>query len=175
MAAFESLVRRFTRYVASVALAVLGDEHEASDVAQESFIKAYRKLSELQDPRSFKAWLRTLTRSTALDARRRRRSELSLDPGMDDSNDEGESESKLEPLSREASPEALSLDRELRAEIRSRVAQLPESQREVVILKYLDGLSYEEIAERTNSTAASVESRLHRARERLRGLFKDLA
>lgn len=168
--AFDQLIDRYARYAAAVAYGVLGDSHQAADVAQEAFLKAYRKLSALDDPDRFKSWLRQLVRNTALDWRRRQKNHLSLD---DTSPDTGHGQA-IEPVADAPQP-AQSMQRsELRALIRARIEDLPANQREVVALKYLEGLSYEDIAQITNSTVSSVESRLHRARAKLRETLKDL-
>jgi RNA polymerase sigma-70 factor, ECF subfamily len=142
------------------------EEHDAADVVQDSFIKVYRKLETLKDQNSFRSWLRNIVRSTALDRLRRRRHHLSLDGGEEDVS--------FEPIAEDVNPEELLQSRELRKEIRRRILSLPEAQREVVSLKYIEGLSYEEIAKLTQSSVSSVESRLHRARARLRELFRAL-
>lgn len=162
-AAFELLVARHTRFAGSVALAVVSDYHAALDVVQEAFVKVLSKLDSLEDPRRFRSWLRNVVRSTALDSLRRKkvvgRSGEPL-PGGDEES---------EPLPSPAlSPEELLEQSELRAQVREVVGTLPESQREVVILKYLEGLSYEEIADATGLTVSTIESRLFRARNSLR-------
>jgi len=162
-AAFELLVARHTRFAGSIALAVVSDYHAALDVVQEAFVKVLSKLDSLEDPRRFRSWLRNVVRSTALDSLRRKkvagRSGEPL-PGGDEES---------EPLPSPAlSPEELLEQSELRAQVREVVGTLPESQREVVILKYLEGLSYEEIADATGLTVSTIESRLFRARNSLR-------
>ena len=77
--AFNMLVGRWSRYAGAVALGVTGDHHDAADVVQESFLKAYRKLEDLKDPSSFKSWLRHIVRSTALDRLRRNKTTVALD------------------------------------------------------------------------------------------------
>lgn len=126
-------------------------------MVQDAFIKAFEKLADLKDPEAFRPWLRHIVRSTALDALRRRRPVRSLD-AHDGFDVEGE----------QAPPETDLDQAELHAAIQQHIARLPEAQREVIAMKYLEGLSYEEIAERTGATLSSIESRLHRARQRLK-------
>ena len=166
--AFEWLVTRHSRYAGAIALSIVKDEHEAADVVQETFIKVYRKVSTLKELDRFRPWLRNIVRSTALDRLRKRKKTLSLDYGEDDDN------KALEPIAETVSPDAVLQSRELQKEIRGRIMGLPEAQREVVALKYIEGLSYEEIARQTGSSISSIESRLHRARARLREVFRGL-
>jgi RNA polymerase sigma-70 factor, ECF subfamily len=161
------LVTQHSRYAVAIAMSITRDEHDAADVVQDTFIKVYRKIATLKDRSSFRSWLRNIVRSTALDRLRRRRKHLSLDGDDEEKN-------SIEPIADEVSPDLLLQNTELRKEVRQRILALPEAQREVVSLKYIEGLSYEEIAEATNSSVSSVESRLHRARERLRDLLRNL-
>lgn len=161
--AFNMLVGRWSRYAGAVALGVTGDHHDAADVVQESFLKAYRKLEDLKDPSSFKSWLRHIVRSTALDRLRRNKTTVALDA----KETEG-----LEPMEDRPGPRDMLQNAELRAAVRDRINALPPAMREVLTLKYLDDRSYEEIAELTGSSVSSVESRLHRARMKLRDAFR---
>lgn len=162
--ALELLVARHARLAGAVAFSVVGDYHAAKDVVQEAFVKVMDGLGALDEPERFRGWLRNVVRTTALDHLRRRkvtgRAADAL-PGQDD--EEGP------PLpAPDIRPDDLLANAELRALIRDEVAALGESQREVVILKYLDGRSYEEIADITGLSVATIESRLFRARATLR-------
>ncbi|MCA8924092.1 MAG: sigma-70 family RNA polymerase sigma factor [Planctomycetes bacterium] len=161
---FELLVARHTRYAGAVALSVVGDYHAALDVVQEAFLKALEGIWTLENPERFRSWLRNVVRTTALDYLRRRKV-----VGRSGERLPGQGESDSQPLPSEGlgPEEALEHD-ELRALIRDEVVALPETQREVVYLKYLEGLSYEEIADTTGLTINTIESRLFRARGRLR-------
>jgi RNA polymerase sigma-70 factor (ECF subfamily) len=161
--AFELLVARHSRFAGAVAMGVVADYHAALDVVQEAFVKVLEGLAQLEDPERFQAWLRHVVRSTSLDHLRRRkvtgRAAEAL-PGQDDES---------EPLPAPAlAPEDLLEQAELRAQVREEISALPESQREVVYLKYLEGMSYEEIADVTGLTINTIESRLFRARASLR-------
>lgn len=162
--AFELLVARYTRFAGAVAMGVVGDYHVALDVVQESFVKVLRGLDRLDDPARFKPWLRNVVRSTALDALRRRRV-----AGRGGEALPGDEEDGAGPLPAPGPrPEELLARAELREQVRDEIGALPESQREVVMLKYLDGMSYDEIADATGLTVATIESRLFRARTTLR-------
>lgn len=161
--AFELLVARHARLAGAVALSVVGDYHAANDVVQEAFVKVLEGLPQLTDAARFRGWLRNVVRTTALDHLRRRkvtgRSAEAL-PGQDEDS---------QPLPAPTlQPDDVLASAETRELVRAEVALLPESQREVVLLKYLDGRSYEEIAEITGLTINTIESRLFRARTTLR-------
>jgi len=162
--AFELLVARHTRFAGAVATSVTGDYHAGLDVVQEAFIKVLDGIWQLDDPGRFRGWLRNVVRTTALDHLRRRkvtgRSAEAL-PGQD--------EETGEPLpAPDLKPDDVLARGELREQVRAEIAELPETQREVVYLKYLEGLSYEEIASATGLTVNTIESRLFRARAKLR-------
>lgn len=163
--AFELLVVRHARLAGAVAMSVVGEYDLAKDVVQEAFLKVIEGLGALDDPARFRGWLRNVVRTTALDLLRRRkvtgRAAQGL-PGQDEDDDSA-------PLpSPDVTPDDLLERDELRAQVREEISALPESQREVVFLKYLDGRSYEEIADVTGLTINTIESRLFRARATLR-------
>lgn len=162
--AFDLLVVRHARLAGAVALSVVADYDAAKDVVQESFVKVLEGLATLEDASRFRGWLRNVVRTTALDHLRRRkvvgRAAQEL-PGQDDDG------GPALPAP-DVGPDDLLARAELRAQVREEIAHLPESQREVVLLKYLDGRSYEEIADITGLTVNTIESRLFRARATLR-------
>jgi RNA polymerase sigma-70 factor (ECF subfamily) len=162
---FSTLVERHMRLAGAVAYAVTGDFHASRDVVQESFLKVYQSLASVKEPEKFKAWLRNVVRTTALDWRRRNKKGVqSLDALETD--DAG-------PATQDTGPAEQVTDKdELRRRVREEIERLPESHREVVALKYLDGRSYEEIGALTGLSQATIESRLFRARQKLKTRFE---
>jgi RNA polymerase sigma-70 factor (ECF subfamily) len=182
--AFEELVRKYHRLGGAIAFGVLGDFHLAEDVVQESFLKVFRALESLRDPRKFRVWFAGVVRKQAIDVLRQRRSAVvrasSLDAGgasgergdlSPDAAAVGEGLASDARRTESAAAEG-ALDRVVRLEERRKIleciAELPEEDRTVVVLKHMEGLSYREIAEVTGATVAAVESRLFRARQTLR-------
>ena len=161
--AFELLVARHTRLAGAVAMSVVGDYHTALDVVQDAFVKVFDGIGALQDPERFRGWLRNVVRTSALDTLRRRKVK-----GRTGEPLPGEDEESSPLPAPGLLPEELLARAELREQVRDEIAALPESQREVVLLKYLEGLSYEEIARVTGLTVPTIESRLFRARAALR-------
>ena len=158
---FATLVERHMKLAGAVAYAVTGEFHASRDVVQESFLKVYTGLPSLKEPEKFKGWLRNVVRTTALDWRRRNKKGVQSLDALDTED--------LGPEAPDAAPAEHVADQdELRRRVRDEIDKLPESHREVVALKYLDGRSYEEIATLTGLSQTTIESRLFRARQKLK-------
>jgi RNA polymerase sigma-70 factor (ECF subfamily) len=167
-AAFEALVARYVRLAGAVAYGIVGDYESAADVVQEAFVKAHVALAELREPERLKGWLYGVVRSCALDwlrreKRSRAQSSLSHMEGAEDLVPDG------------ARPGAGAEQRELEERVLREIQALPESYREVVVMKYLDERSYKEISETLGITIETIESRLFRARKILKTRLADLA
>jgi RNA polymerase sigma-70 factor (ECF subfamily) len=160
-AAFDTLVRRYVRLAGAIAFNVLGDYEQAADAVQESFLKLHAGLGQLREPAKLKGWLYGVVRSCALDEvrrRKRRPGPLSSVEGAD------------EILPAEGpGPGSGAERRELEAGVLAAIRELPESYREVVLMKYVEGASYKEIAETLGITVETIESRLFRARKIQKG------
>lgn len=159
-AAFARLIRSFERVALAVAFSVTGDAAAAGDVAQEAFLRAWRRLPDLKEPAKFGPWLSGIVRNLALDACRARASRRGVDAGADGVPDGA------------AAPGAGPLDELGRREEARRVAEalscLDEVSRSAVVLRYYDGLSSRQIGELLGLAPAAVDMRLMRARRQLR-------
>ncbi|MCY4021710.1 MAG: sigma-70 family RNA polymerase sigma factor [Chloroflexi bacterium] len=157
--AFDHLVRDFQGMVYSLAYGKLADRQLAEDAAQEALLAAYKQINQLQDVAAFPAWLRriVLTQTDRIQRRRRVVAEAM--------------ELTQETACGEPSPEALLEARELREKLRSAVAALPETERDVTRDYYFEGETQREISERLNIPLATVKKRLQYARQHLRGLI----
>ncbi len=160
--AFDDLVRRWDRRIQSAAYRLVGSHDEARDVAQEAFLKAYRALGSFKQEARFSSWLYQIALNLGRDRLRRRRvrPDVSL---------ELVEESAERPI-RDAGPSALEVleTQDLARAVRSAVAALPEEQREVVILKEYQGLTFVEIAEVLEVPLSTVKTRLYRGLGQLR-------
>lgn len=167
--AFNHLVRLYEGRVYGLAVRMLGDPDAAADVAQETFISAYRSLDRFRDG-SFIAWLLRITTNGCYDAlrARKRRPTTSMDQLLHAHDDAPPREFE------DTGPglEQQMLSRELSAEIQGGLLSLPEDQRVVLIMSDIQGFSYEEIAAATNSQLGTVKSRLSRARSKLRDYLR---
>ncbi len=165
--AFEALVRRYERWVFTLALRMVGDRQEAEDLSQEIFLKAYRGLRGFRGASRFSTWLYAIASHHCLnhlassDARLRRRV---WDPEPT-GNCGGDAPSVLDRLPDKApGPDALLEGRDLRRALQNGLAHLSKKHRLIVILRDVQGLPYEEIAATLGLELGTVRSRLHRAR-----------
>lgn len=162
--AFEHLVHAYEKTVYNLALRSLGNRQDAEDVTQEAFLKAYRSLSSYRGDSKFSVWLYRIVTNLCLDQLRakQRRPTQSLTV----ENDEGETD-ELEISDEYFSPERL-LDRKLtRESVQRGLASLPDDARQILLLRELQGLSYEEIGLTLGLEPGTVKSRIFRARKRL--------
>lgn len=178
--AFEALVRLHQQAVFAVALRMLGDRGEAEEIAQEAFVRAYRFLGTFRREARLSTWLISITMNLCRNrrrwwARRRRFIVASLDEprerlqlGERELSEETVGEGVADPS---PSPAMAAEQREQQRFVISALQQLDEAHRSVIILRDLQGYSYEEIAEIVRCQVGTVKSRLSRARLHLRSLL----
>ena len=175
--AFDALVRRYQHKVVKLVMRYVRNQTEAEDIAQEAFIKAYRALPRFRGDSAFYTWLYRIainTAKNALAARARNPVQFDIDRG--EGRDDGDAPFDLQDrMTDTATPEALALTEEIRATVTAAIEQLPEDLRTAIMLRELEGLSYEEIATTMDCPVGTVRSRIFRAREavdaRLREIF----
>ena len=160
--AFEPLVLEHQTNVYRLALRLMGNEADAADAAQDAFLKAYTSLSSFRGDSRFSVWLYRLTNNVCIDALRRRRDTVPLE------TEDAQGEAEELPLPDERwSPEALTERAEDVRMVRSAMAALSPEYREVLTLREIGGLSYEELSEALHLEVGTVRSRLNRARKKL--------
>lgn len=164
LAAFNQLVHAYQGLVYNVCVRMLGQPGPAEDAAQEAFLAAWRNLGRLRGER-FRPWLLRIAANACTDElrRRRRKGAASLDTALD--------AGLPHPEDPAPSPEAASLDAELRDRIESALRRLPSDQRLAVVLRDLQGLDYEEVAAVMKTSLGTVKSRINRGRAKLRALL----
>lgn len=165
IAGFEKLVTRYqNKIMGYVGRMTNGDREEAEDITQEAFIKAYRSLDSFRGQASFSTWLYKIATNLCIDRartrKRRPQQAYSLDEPYDKEDDKGGREiadSRFEP--------SKGVEREeMRAIVRQTVAEMPEKQRQVLIMCDLQGMAYENIAEVLGIPLGTVKSRIFHAR-----------
>jgi len=162
--AFEKLVLENQKKVYNLALRMVGNEEDAFDMSQEAFIKAYNSIAFFRGDSKFSVWLYRLTTNVCLDFLRSegRKSHNSLSY-IGEENEEKE----LEIPDDRFSPETIAEKKELREAVNRGLKNLPKEYRAVLVLREIEGLSYEEIADTLSIEVGTVKSRIFRARKRL--------
>lgn len=161
-AAFDLLVVKYQHRILKLIMRYVKDPSEALDVAQEAFLKAYRAASSFRGDSAFYTWLYRIAINTAknhLVSASRRAAQFDFD--IQDT-DQFEVMAKLRELD---TPEALAMSEQLRARVLQTINQLPEDLRTAILLREVEGMSYEEIAQTMECPVGTVRSRIFRARE----------
>lgn len=163
--AFGELVKRYERYIVNLVYRTLGYSEDAEDIAQETFIKAFTNIKNFKEESKFSTWL----------------SKIAINLCMDKFRSKSSKEENLEegvwltiPQNSYYDPEETAERLEIQERIRKAVASLPEELRIVFVLRELEDLSYDEISKMLNIPMGTVESRLYRARMKLKTLLSDL-
>ena len=164
--AFEMLVVKYQRRIERLIGRMVRDVDLVQDIAQESFIRAYRALPQFRGDSAFYTWLYRIAVNTA----KKSLMDMKRDPLVLESNrgggEEGEETSRAEnELTDGETPEALMASKEIAAAVNGAIEALSEDLRQAITLREIEGLSYEEIAEVMNCPIGTVRSRIFRARE----------
>jgi RNA polymerase sigma-70 factor (ECF subfamily) len=170
-AAFDVLVARYQHKVVKLIMRYVKDQAEALDVAQEAFIKAYRAMPRFRGDSAFYTWLYRIAINTAknhLVAARRR--PLNYDLDIQDP-EQYDMQARLKDVD---TPEAALLSEEIRETVNRAIEGLPEDLRTAIMLRELEGMSYEEIATTMECPVGTVRSRIFRAREAIDKRLKPL-
>jgi RNA polymerase sigma-70 factor (ECF subfamily) len=172
--AFDALVLKYQHKLVKLVMRYVRNPAEAEDIAQEAFIKAYRALPQFRGDSAFYTWLYRIAINTAKNAvvsRDRSPIEYELDRHNTD-----ESYDMQGRMKDSETPEGLVLTDEIRTTVNAAIDSLPEDLRTAIVLRELEGLSYEEIAAAMDCPVGTVRSRIFRAREaidrRLREVFE---
>ena len=162
--AFETLVREYEKNVYNIALRMVNNSEDASDMTQEAFIKAYNSLPNFRGDSKFSVWLYRIVSNVCLDFLRSKSRKPTLSLSMED--DDGE-ETQLDIADESQSPELL-LERSLtRDAVRRGLDALPPDYRQILLLREIQGLSYDEISLALDLEVGTVKSRIFRARKKL--------
>lgn len=161
--AFEALVRRHQGVAYRVARRLVGPD-DADDVTQDAFLRAFHRLGHYRGEGSFRAWVLQIVRNTALNAIEARRTEPYEAIGeLVEAGPAGSARTPVDQLE----------GRERRERLEAKVRLLPPAHRTVLVLRDIEGFSYEEVAAVTETPVGSVKGRLHRARSELIRILRE--
>ena len=164
--AFEMLVVKYQRRIERLIGRMVRDTDLVQDIAQESFIRAYRALPQFRGDSAFYTWLYRIAVNTAKKALMDMKRDLLVPESMLRSDEENDETSRAEnELTDGETPEALLATKEIAAAVNAAIEALSEDLRQAITLREIEGLSYEEIAEIMNCPIGTVRSRIFRARE----------
>lgn len=160
--AFELLIERYQKKVFNIALKMLGNHDDASELAQEAFIKIYKSIKGFKEESSFSTWVYRIATNVCLDELRKRKNrKLTY---LDEVIQSEDGDLKREIADQGLSPDAIAEQKELKRALNQAILSLSEEHRVVLIMRDLHGMTYEEIAKVTKCPEGTVKSRINRAR-----------
>ncbi|MCJ7840007.1 RNA polymerase sigma factor SigW [Lederbergia sp. NSJ-179] len=169
--AFGEIVELFKDKVFQLCYRMLGNRHEAEDIAQEAFVRAYINIHSFNQKKKFSTWIYRIATNLCIDRIRKKKPDYFLDAEV--AGSEGltmYSQIAAEGKSPDAEVETI----ELQEIVQQEIMKLPDKYRVVVILRYIDELSLNEISEVLEMPLGTVKTRIHRAREALRKQLNNL-
>ncbi len=167
--AFEQLISAYQKKVFNIALRMIGNHDDASDLAQEVFLKVYKSIKQFKEESSFSTWIYRITSNVCLDEVRKLKNKKII--SLDEEIKQGENEIKRQIKDIRPSPEDFTEQNELRKAINDAIMTLPEDQGVAIILRDIQGFSYEEIANITKCPIGTIKSRINRARKDLKEII----
>lgn len=166
--AFEAIVARYKKRVFATAYRLLANREEAEDQTQEVFLKIYRNIKQLNEPATFEAWLQRVTVNTCLDALEKQKRRPNIGMHLDDEDANGFDVAANSNASGSIESE------EIRKCLEKALAKLEPHGRTAVVLRDVEELSYEEIAESLKIGLSAVKMRIHRARLAIQKLIEEI-
>lgn len=160
---FEELFTKYQDMVFNIAWSMSGNRELAEDITQEAFVRAYLGLPAFRGKSAFKTWLYRIAVNQALRTRGQFARRIEAEQPMED----------LMLTSDERSPDEAAEASEMERSVREAIASLPEPQRAVITLRYLEGLELAEVAEVLGSPLGTVKSRIHHALKKISYLLRD--
>ena len=173
--AFDDLVARHEQRAFNVAFQFLHDREDAIEVAQDAFVRIYRSIGDFRGDCEFTTWLHQIVVNLARNKHRwwkRRGKQMSV--SLDGTLETGDGEIPLQMAAKQDGPDVEAAKNEFVRVLGRRMDELPRKLRQVLVLRNVENLSYEEIAEVLDCSVGTVKSRIARAREALRESMKDM-
>jgi RNA polymerase sigma-70 factor (ECF subfamily) len=164
--AFEQLILLYEKRVYTIAYKYMGNHEDANDMAQEALIKAYQSIGSFRGEAAFGTWLGKITANRCLDELRKRKKLQTT--SLEDTLELEEGSVKKELESPAVTPEEHAVQQETAAYMQMLIGELKEEYRVAIVLREMDGYSYEAIADSLSCSVGTVKSRISRARQYLR-------
>lgn len=166
---FELLIESYQQRVYNIALRMLGNKEDASDIAQEVFIKIYKSIAGFKEEASLSTWIYRIATNVCLDELRKRKKTKVI--SIDSTIQLEDSEVSMQMPDERPQPDELLTQKELKQEVQKAINDLKEEHKTVIILRDINGYSYEEIAKILDCTLGTVKSRINRARNTLKNIL----
>ena len=170
--AFAELLRRYQSHVDRLLYHLAPDWEERADLSQEVWIRVYRNIKRLNEPAKFRGWLSRITTNLFYDELRKRK-RVAEPLSLDAPRQMKDGEATWELPSGDPSPSDNLTTREFYDQLKKAIYELPESFRTTIVLREIEGLAYEEIAEMTGVSLGTVKSRIARARLKLQSILQN--
>lgn len=164
--AFERLIAGYQKKVINAAYGMMGNPEDAYDIAQEVFLKVFQNIGKFHGQSSFSTWLYRVTSNVCLDELRRRKRRISDAVSL--SPDEESDFAEIQIADKDAGPQEQAERSETRLAVQKAIDALPEDYRAVIVLRELQGLDYQQIADAMECSLGTVKSRISRARQMLK-------
>ncbi len=172
--AFRTLFERYHRRALALALGVVRNQDDALDVVQDAFIKAHKHLDKFEGNSSFYTWLYRIVMNLAIDHLRKHRRVRPVELDEQHLDEAGGGDDALLPRLLGGNPGRALMDKEIRARIDAALAELSDNHRTVLVLRELEGMSYEEMAQAMGCSKGTIMSRLFHARKNMQRRLVDL-
>lgn len=169
VAAFEQLIAKHQTLAYNVAYRILGNEEDAKDATQEALVKVFRNINKFKGEASFGTWLYRIVVNACNDYIRKHRKVVTYSMDQDKETEDGAV--KMELADDGPTPESALEAKDLKQTVQKALAKLPEANRIVVVLRDIQGFSYDEIAEMIEVPVGTVKSRINRGRDMLKKIL----
>ncbi len=167
---FELLISSYDKRAYNIAYRIMGNEEDAEDMAQEAMLRVFRAIKDFKEQSAFSTWLYRIVTNVCLDELRRRKNEKYVP--MDSTIQTDNGELHIELCSDKETPESIYERIEMRELIKNVIYELNDDYRSVIVLRDIQGFSYEEISDMLDCSLGTVKSRINRARTILRNKLK---
>jgi len=168
--AFEQLIESYQKRVFNIAYRIIGSYDDANELAQEVFIKVYRSLSQFKGRSSFSTWIYSITKNVCYDELRKRKNKKVVYIDEDIKYDNNEIQRQVEDG--RPQPDEIAEKNEIKRIVHEAIMELSYEHREAIVLRDIQGFSYEEISKLLKCPEGTVKSRINRARRSLKNILK---